>query len=253
MSETITLRMLKNFPALQEIVDPAWHRTIQSALVISQPAGAVLFRGGDACEHYFLMLEGVVRVQKVSEDGHEITLYRIQPGQVCELTTSCLLAEADYSAEAIAETDVRVLLIPKASFYEAITGSPAFRKFVFASLDQGMHELVHLLEEVAFGHLDHRLGDGGIVGIAGDVADEGAVDLDGVDRQMLQVRQRGMAGAEIVDGDSYAHLLDGAQGADDLFGAVQHHAFRDFDLQLGRVVAGGVQEMLDLGYELRMV
>ena len=157
MSETITLRMLKIFPALQEIADPVWHRTIQSALVISQPAGAALFRGGDACEHYFLMLEGVVRVQKVSEDGHEITLYRIQPGQVCELTTSCLLAEADYSAEAIAETDVRVLLIPKASFYEAITGSPAFRKFVFASLDQGMHELVHLLEEVAFGHLDHRL------------------------------------------------------------------------------------------------
>jgi len=33
-------------------------------------------------------------VQKVSENGHEITLYRIQPGQVCELTTSCLLEGA---------------------------------------------------------------------------------------------------------------------------------------------------------------
>lgn len=157
MSETTTLRWLKVFPALQEITDPVWHRAIQLARVITQPAGATLFRGGDACQYYFLILEGAVRVQKVSENGHEITLYRMQPGQVCELTTSCLLADADYSAEAVAETDVRVLLIPKVSFYEAVTGSPGFRKFVFASLDQGMHDLVHLLEEVAFGHLDYRL------------------------------------------------------------------------------------------------
>ncbi len=157
MSETTTLRWLKVFPALQEITDPVWHRAIQLALVVTQPAGATLFRDGDACQYYFLMLEGAVRVQKVSENGHEITLYRMQPGQVCELTTSCLLADADYSAEAVAETDVRVLLIPKVSFYEAVTGSPGFRKFVFASLDQGMHDLVHLLEEVAFVHVDCRL------------------------------------------------------------------------------------------------
>ena len=35
--------------------------------------------------------------------------------------------------------------------------SPGFRKFVFSSLDQGVHELVNLIEEVAFGHMDHRL------------------------------------------------------------------------------------------------
>lgn len=157
MGEATILHWLKAFPALQKITDPVWQRAIQLARVIVEPAGSVLFRDGDACQHYFLMLAGVVRVQKVSENGHELTLYRIQPGQVCELTTSCLLADADYSAEAIAETDVRVLLIPKASFYEAVTGSPGFRKFVFASLDQGMHDLVHLLEEVAFGHLDYRL------------------------------------------------------------------------------------------------
>lgn len=157
MSEATISHWLKAFPALQKIADPVWHRAIQSALVITQPAGATLFRDGDACQYYFLMLEGVARVRKVSENGHEITLYRIQPGQVCELTTSCLLAGADYSAEAVAEVDVRVLLVPKVSFYEAVTGSPEFRKFVFASLDQGMHELVHLLEEVAFGHVDYRL------------------------------------------------------------------------------------------------
>lgn len=157
MSETTAVHGLEVFPALRDVADPVWQRVLTSAQVVVQPAGKVLFRDGDVCQYYLLMLEGVARVQKVSEEGHEIVLYRIHPGQICELTTSCLLADADYSAEAVAETEVRVLLIPRVFFYEAVTGSPGFRKFVFSSIDQGMHELVHLIEEVAFGHVDRRL------------------------------------------------------------------------------------------------
>ncbi len=157
MAQENAAQWLQSFPALAAITDPVWRRTIQMAQHIILPAEAALFRGGEACENYFLMLEGIVKVRKVSESGHEIVLYRIEAGKVCELTTSCLLADADYPAEAVAESDVRVLLIPKARFYEAMSNSPGFRKFVFSSLDEGVHDLVHLIEEVAFGHMDHRL------------------------------------------------------------------------------------------------
>lgn len=157
MGEVDDSQRLDAFPALRDIGDPVWHRVIRSAQPISVSAGTVLFRGGEACENYLLVLDGVVKVQKVSESGHEIILHRIQAGQVCELTTSCLLADADYPAEAIAETKVHALLIQKTHFYEAMSGSPGFRKFVFSSLDHGVHELVQLIEEVAFGHMDSRL------------------------------------------------------------------------------------------------
>jgi CRP/FNR family transcriptional regulator len=157
MAQENAAQYLQLFPALAAITDPAWIRVMQMAQLITLPAEAPLFRGGAACENYFLVLEGIVKVRKVSESGHEIILYRIEAGKVCELTTSCLLADADYPADAVAESDARVLLIPKVHFYEAMSGSPGFRKFVFSSLDQGMHELVQLIEEVAFGHMDHRL------------------------------------------------------------------------------------------------
>lgn len=157
MIESTTHGWLKMFPALNTITDDVWHRIMRSAQHVVLPAGSAVFRGGQACENYLLVLEGMVKVQRVSEDGHEIILYRIGAGQVCELTTSCLLADAEYPAEAVAETAVRAILIPKAYFHEALSGSPGFRKFVFSSLDQGIHGLVHLVEEVAFGHMDCRL------------------------------------------------------------------------------------------------
>src|SRR5690348_3253895 len=45
-----------------------------------------------------------------------------------------------------------------------------------------------------------------VVGAAAEIADEGAVDLDGVDRQGLQMPQRGVAGAEIVERDATTGL-----------------------------------------------
>lgn len=157
MSESTTIGWLKAFPALGAVNDDVWRRVMRSAQHIALPAGGAVFRGGQACENYLLVLEGMIKVQRVSEDGHEIILYRIGAGQVCELTTSCLLAAAEYPAEAVAESEVRAVLIPKNTFYEAMGGSPGFRKFVFSSLDQGIHGLVHLVEEVAFGHMDCRL------------------------------------------------------------------------------------------------
>ena len=148
---------LEAFPALRELDDPAWCQLMRSARIVAHPVGASLFRAGTACQHSFLMLEGIVRVRKVSENGHEIILYHLKAGQICVLTTSCLLAGTDYFAEAIAETNICTLQIPAEIFHAAVTHSTGFRKFVFSSLSQDMHHLVHLLEEVAFDHISHRL------------------------------------------------------------------------------------------------
>src|SRR5213080_508234 len=51
------------------------------------------------------------------------------------------------------------------------------------------------------GERNDRLGDGGVARIGLEVGDEGNVDLQGIDREMLEVRQARITRAEIVDGD----------------------------------------------------
>jgi len=148
---------LTRFPALQTIHDPAWHAALEQAREVTVPAGATVFRDGDPCQNYLLVLEGAVRVQKVSESGKEIVLYRVEDGQSCVLTTSCLLANEHYAAEAIAETEVKAIAIPLVRFREALGGSAAFREFVFASYGQRITDLVTLIDAIAFGRMDSRL------------------------------------------------------------------------------------------------
>jgi CRP-like cAMP-binding protein len=59
---------------------------------------------------------GSVRVQQVSDTGREVFLYRVHAGESCVLTTACMLADEDYSAEGIAETEVEAVAIPRAVF-----------------------------------------------------------------------------------------------------------------------------------------
>jgi CRP/FNR family transcriptional regulator len=150
---------LRAFPALAPVTDPAWRRVAATAQVIHLPAGQVAFRPGDVCENYLMVASGTIRVQKVAENGREIVLYRVEPGETCVLTTSCLLGGARYPAEGITEGAVEAAVLPIARFHEAVAASDGFRRFVFASLGERLSDLMVLVEAIAFGRVDARLAE----------------------------------------------------------------------------------------------
>jgi CRP/FNR family transcriptional regulator len=139
-------------------LEPEARRLLAStATVITMPAGAMTFSPGQQCQAYVLVIAGSVKVHMLSETGREIVLYRIEGGETCILTTACLLAGMEYAAEAIAETDVRVALLPRAAFTELMATSAVFRDFVFHAFGQRIADLLLVVEEVAFRRLDVRL------------------------------------------------------------------------------------------------
>jgi CRP/FNR family transcriptional regulator len=117
----------------------------------------VIFGPGKAPENLLLLLEGTVRVQEVSETGREIVLYRVHAGESCVLTTACLLAYEDYSAEGLAETAVQAVAIPRAVFDSLVATSSSFRQFVFSAYSRRITDLFLIIQEVAFGRVDVRL------------------------------------------------------------------------------------------------
>ncbi len=108
-------------------------------------------------ENLLLLLSGTVRVQQTSDTGREIVLYRINAGESCVLTTASLLAQDTYSAEGVAETNVRAVAIPRAVFDDLIEGSRSFRDFVFSAYSRRFADLFYVIDEVAFRRIDIRL------------------------------------------------------------------------------------------------
>ncbi|WP_298432471.1 Crp/Fnr family transcriptional regulator [uncultured Jannaschia sp.] len=145
------------FPGLAQLERPIRDLLLARGRVVTLDEGTLVFGPGKSPENMLFLLDGSVRVQQVSETGREIVLYRIHAGESCVLTTACLLAYDDYSAEGVAETPVRAAAIPRTLFDELVATSPAFRSFVFAAFSKRITDLFLVIDEVAFQRMDVRL------------------------------------------------------------------------------------------------
>ena len=169
--------------------------------VLTLPAGVRIYQPGRKPDAYLLVLEGSVRVQQVSEGGREIVLYRVHAGESCTLTTACLIGHDDYSAEAISETPVRAVALPRAVFDELMASSHEFRRFVFNAFSARITNLFRLVEQVAFGRLDVRLArkivelagaDGVVIMTQQQLAAEVGTAREVVSRTLADFQRRGL-------------------------------------------------------------
>ena len=125
--------------------------------VIDVPAGTEVFAPGSSPDNLLLLLEGTVRVQQKSDTGREVFLYRVHAGESCVLTTACMLAFEDYSADGVAETDVRAVAIPRKTFDDLAARSAEFRNFIFRAYSRRITDLFTLIDDIVFQRMDVRL------------------------------------------------------------------------------------------------
>ena len=191
---------IDRFKGLSALESDIRNELIRNSQISQVPEGTVIFGPGKAPENLLLLLEGTVRVQQVSENGREIVLYRVQAGESCVLTTACLLAYEDYSAEGVAETAIQAVAIPRTVFDGLIARSVEFRKFVFTAYSRRITDLFFTIEEIAFRRVDIRLAQK-LLALAGDgrklsathsrLATELGSAREVVSRQLQEFQRRG--------------------------------------------------------------
>jgi len=199
-------------------------RMAAGAMPLRAPAGTVLFRPGDPCRGFVLLRRGQARVDLIAEDGHALLLYRVEPGQACAITTSCLFAGEAYSAEGTAETDCDGLLLPASLFSALVEESNGFRRFVLAGFAARLGTLMGRIEELSFRSVDARLAAylldraPGVVaatqqGIAADIGTAREV----VSRRLAAFARAGLVRTErgaiaVLDAPGLMRIKDGTAG-----------------------------------------
>lgn len=147
---------LSEAPALDGL-DPRDLARLARLQPMDLPAGAVIFRPGDAAQGYAVVLSGQVDVSLTGASGREMLLYSVAPGQSCVQTTFGLLSEAAYSAEAETARPTRLVVIPRTLFLELLDSSAPFRALVFGAFADRMAGMLKLVETVAFTRAECRL------------------------------------------------------------------------------------------------
>lgn len=152
-----TTALLALYPALRSLAPDQVASLCRPEASLRIPAGAVLFSERQACPGFPLLIEGAIKVVKTTAAGREMLLYRVEPGGSCVISSSCLLGHTGYTAHGVAQTPLRLLMLPIALFDALIADHAPFRDFVFHLLAERIVELMQLVEEVAFQRLDQRL------------------------------------------------------------------------------------------------
>ena len=140
------------------LAPPDLQRAIaESASVVRLNPGDYFLREGDSCANFAVLVSGRMRVFKLGENGHEITLYQVGAGDACPLNVSCILSDRPVPAMAKVEEAVEALVIPAPTFRRWMGQHEALRTFVFQMFADRLTEVMSLVEEVAFRRMDQRL------------------------------------------------------------------------------------------------
>src|ERR1700676_531278 len=106
---------------------------------------------------------------------------------------------------------------------------PLFRRFDTL----GHYDVVEALAHVNDGAHDFR-----VVGIGGDLADKGLVDFQDIDGKLAKIAEAGIAGAEVIHGEAYAHGFELLQYGGGGFGILHKHAFGELEFEIARFQVG---------------
>jgi len=148
------LRMMSLLDSTHEAMRASF---MDRAQFVTLPKGHYVCMEGDQCSVLPIVISGRARVYKSSPEGREITLYRIDPGECCILTASCIIGDRAFPAYAVTETEVEAVVIPTADFQDWFGRYEAWRTYVFTMVLNRLAAVIEYVEEIAFRRLDERL------------------------------------------------------------------------------------------------
>lgn len=112
---------------------------------------------GDPILYMPLLLKGQLRILREDEEGHELLLYYIRPGETCAMSLTCCSGNAVSNVRAVAEEDTELLLLPIQIIDEWTTKYPSFKSFILKTYQKRFEELLNTIDSIAFHNLDDRL------------------------------------------------------------------------------------------------
>ncbi len=116
----------------------------------------VLIAPGDDIFFIPIVQSGVLRIVRQNEDGKEIFLYHLYPGQTCAMAINCCQGRKKSSIKAIAEEDTEILQIP-AQMAEAWFKYAEWKTYINSTYSQRFAELLHVIDLIAFSNMDEQV------------------------------------------------------------------------------------------------
>ena len=144
------------FPFWEKLTEEQRQRLAAGAVLRTVKAGALLHQGGD-CMGLLAVHTGQLRAYILSDQGREITLYRLFDRDICLFSASCLLRNIQFDVTISAEKDTQLWVIPSDVYQSLMEESAAVANYTNDLMGSRFSEVMWLMEQVMWKSFDARL------------------------------------------------------------------------------------------------
>ena len=120
-------------------------------------AGTVVHNGSMECLGLLLIRSGQLRVYTLSEEGREVTLYRLFDMDICLFSASCVMPNVQFEVVIEAEKDCDMWVIPSCLFKNLMEESAPVANYANQLISSRFSEVMWLMEQIMWKSFDKRL------------------------------------------------------------------------------------------------
>ena len=145
------------FPVWDKLTQAQQQDILRSVSSREFKKGTIIYDGTTGCTGFIVVESGQLRTFITSEDGREISIYRLFERDICLMSASCILNSIQFDISIEAERDSRMWVIPPELFQRIMKESAPLANYTNEVMQQRLSDVMWLIEQILWKRLDKRI------------------------------------------------------------------------------------------------
>jgi len=145
------------FPFWDRLSGQEKESLVQGCVPAAYTKGTHVHRSDMGCKGVILVHSGLLRVYIVSEEGREVTLFRIRQGETCVLSASCLLDAIQFDILIEAAEDTRASTLPVGVLDRVMESNPYVGLYLYRQAAERFSDVMWMMQQILFMGADRRV------------------------------------------------------------------------------------------------
>ena len=149
---------LSDFFPVWDKISPADRTLLENeSMACTAARGTLIHQGSDGCEGLLCVTSGRLRAFISSEEGRQITIYRLYELDICLFSASCILSGIQFEISVEAEEETQYLTIPAGTYKKVMETSAPLANFTNSMMASRFSDVMWLIEQILWKSFDKRL------------------------------------------------------------------------------------------------
>ncbi|MGN0522904.1 MAG: Crp/Fnr family transcriptional regulator [Eubacterium sp.] len=145
------------FPFWKKLTDEEKQQVSNECYKEIYEKGTIMHKADDTCKGLMAVVSGQLRVYILSDEGREVTLFRVNTGEVCVLSASCLMDTIDFDVLIEANEKTEVIVLPSICLNKIIINNVYAELYMHKAATEKFSNVMWTMQQILFKKIDQRI------------------------------------------------------------------------------------------------